>query len=77
MLKTLFDIDRIKYGTDEGTFTRAVALYEKGKVTQIECAAWCFSAVVLGTEPYRGHNICPKFHERALYLLCGTERNCL
>ncbi len=53
MLKTLFDIDRIKYGTDEGTFTRAVALYEKGKVTQIECAAWCFSAVVLGTEPYR------------------------
>ena len=53
MIKTTFDMDKIKYGVDGATFMRAVALYEKRKVTRVKCEVGNFTAVVLGTEPYR------------------------
>ena len=48
-----YDLNKIKFATDEATFKRAVGLYESGKVTEIEELGGYYSAVVLGTEPYR------------------------
>ena len=48
-----YDLNKIKVATDEATFKRAVGLYENGKVTKVETLGGYFSAVVLGTEPYR------------------------
>ena len=49
----VYDLDKIKFATDEATFKRAVGLYESGKVTEVEELGGYYSAVVLGTEPYR------------------------
>jgi len=46
-------VERIKFATDEATFKRAVGLYESGKVTEVKALGGYYSAVVLGTEPYR------------------------
>lgn len=48
-----YDLDKIKHATDAPTFKKAVALYESGKVTQFEEGFGSYSAVVLGTKPYR------------------------
>jgi hypothetical protein len=48
-----YDLDKIKFATDAPTFEKAVDLYEKGKVTQFEEGIGAYSAVVLGTKPYR------------------------
>ncbi|MFZ5800149.1 MAG: SWIM zinc finger family protein [Candidatus Omnitrophota bacterium] len=48
-----YDLNKIKFATDEGTFKRAVGLYEGGKVTKVETLGGYYSAVVLGTESYR------------------------
>lgn len=48
-----YTLDKIKFATDGPTFGRAVGLYEAGKVTQFEDGPGGYSAVVLGTRPYR------------------------
>lgn len=48
-----YDLDKIKFATDGPTFEKAVDLYEKGKVTQFKEGIGAYSAVVLGTKPYR------------------------
>ena len=48
-----YDLNKIKFATDGLTFGKAVALYESGKVTQFEEGIRSYSAVVLGTKPYR------------------------
>ena len=48
-----YDLNKIKFATDEATFKRAVGLYEGGKVTEVEEALGDWTAVVLGTKPYR------------------------
>lgn len=48
-----FDLSKIKFATDGPTFEKAVALYESGKVTQFEEGIRSYSAIVLGTNPYR------------------------
>lgn len=48
-----FDLNKIKFATDQSTFEKAVALYESGKVTQVEEGIRSYSAVALGTKPYR------------------------
>ncbi|PIR70425.1 MAG: hypothetical protein COU46_01640 [Candidatus Niyogibacteria bacterium CG10_big_fil_rev_8_21_14_0_10_42_19] len=48
-----YDLDKIKFATDAPTFEKGVDLYEKGKVTQFEEVIGGYSAVVLGTKPYR------------------------
>ena len=48
-----FDLDKIKFATDAPTFQKAVALYEGGKVTEFEEGIKVYSAVVIGTNPYR------------------------
>ena len=47
-----YDLDKIKFATDEATFKRAVGLYESGKVTEVEEFGKYYSAIVLGTKPY-------------------------
>jgi len=49
----IYDLNKIKFATDEATFKRAVGLYENGNVTKAETLGGYYSAVVLGTEPYR------------------------
>jgi hypothetical protein len=48
-----YDLNKIKFATDEATFQRAVELYERGKVTEVEEAFGDFTAVVQGTQAYR------------------------
>ncbi|MBU4484362.1 hypothetical protein KKA47_02960 [bacterium] len=48
-----YDLNKIKFATDEATFGRAVGLYEGGKVAEVEELGGYYSAVVLGTKPYR------------------------
>ena len=48
-----FNLDKIKFATDPQTFEKAVALYESGKVTQFKESVSAYSAIVLGTKPYR------------------------
>lgn len=48
-----YDLNKIKFATDEATFKRGVGLYESGKITEVETLGGYYSAVVLGTEPYR------------------------
>ena len=48
-----YDLNKIKFATDEATFQRAVGLYENGKVTEVEEWGGNYTAVVLGTRPYR------------------------
>ncbi|HOX30450.1 MAG TPA: SWIM zinc finger family protein [Candidatus Paceibacterota bacterium] len=47
-----FDLDKIKFGVDEGTWKRAVEIYEAKKVTKFTNDFGGYSAVVLGTHPY-------------------------
>ena len=35
-----FDLNKIKFATDEPTLEKAVALYESGKVTQVCANIW-------------------------------------
>lgn len=47
-----YGLEEIKSGTDEKTWARAVALYEAGKVSEVEESYVGFTARVLGTQPY-------------------------
>lgn len=47
-----FNLDKIKFATDEATFNRAVELYQEGKVKQFEKGIASYTAIVEGTKPY-------------------------
>lgn len=48
-----YDLEKIKFATDRPTFEKAVDLYEEGKVTQFKEGIRAYSAIALGTKPYR------------------------
>jgi len=48
-----YDLAKIKYATDTPTFEKAVGLYGGGKVTQFKEEIGAYSAIVVGTKPYR------------------------
>jgi len=52
-MRPAYNLDKIKYTTDQPTFEKAVALYEAGKVTKFKEEINSYSAIVLGTQPYR------------------------
>ena len=52
-MQPVYDLDKIKFGTGEPTYSRAVGLYENGKITKFEKDFRGYSAIVLGTHPYR------------------------
>lgn len=51
--KPQFDINKIKFATDKSTYEKTVGLYETGKVIEFEERFGGFSAIALGTRPYR------------------------
>ena len=52
-MRPTYNLDKIKFATDELTFERAVGLYDGGKVTQFKEELNGFFATVLGTKPYK------------------------
>jgi hypothetical protein len=58
-----YDLDKIKFSLDEGTWQRAVILYEKHKVTKFESNMHGFSAVVLSSQAYRVRVSARRFDE--------------
>lgn len=48
-----YDLEKIKHATDAPTFEKAVGLYESRKVTHFTEEVGAYSAMVLGTKPYR------------------------
>jgi len=52
-MKPRFDLDKIKFATDESTHKKAIGLYESGKVKNFKEMLGGFSAIVLGASPYR------------------------
>ncbi len=52
-MKPLYDLDKIKFSIDQGTFDRAINLYEKGKVTKFTEDLRGYSAIVLGGQSYK------------------------
>jgi hypothetical protein len=48
-----YNLDKIKFATDEPTFEKAVSLYESAKVTRFEEKIGSYSAIVLGSKPYK------------------------
>ncbi len=52
-MPTTYDLNKIKFATDEATFQRGIGLYESGKVTDVEEAFGDYSALEQGTKPYR------------------------
>lgn len=53
MQRPNYNINKIKFATDGPTFEKAVMLYENGKVTQVEEGSRSYSAIVVGTKPYK------------------------
>jgi hypothetical protein len=51
-MKPLYDLDKIKFSIDQGTFDRAIDLYEKGRVTKFIEDFRGYSAIVLGGQVY-------------------------
>lgn len=47
-----FDLDKIRFATDPGTFNRGIWLYENGRVTKFQEQPNGYTAVVIGTQPY-------------------------
>jgi len=53
-MKPLYNLEKIKFATDQGTYERAVDLYESKKVTNFKTDEIIgYTALVLGTKPYR------------------------
>lgn len=48
-----YDLDKIKFGTDEGTFQKAVDLYESGKIKDFHEGIKSYTSTVIGTNPYK------------------------
>lgn len=48
-----YDLDKIKFATDEPTFEKAVGLYESGKVTKFEDNGYTYTATVFGGQVYK------------------------
>ena len=72
-MKPVYDLDKIKFSSDRGSFERAVEVYEKGKVTKFKKGIGEFSAVVLGSEPYRVW-VSPRRHDEG-NCTCYLGRN--
>ncbi len=48
-----YTLDKIKFATDGPTLEKAIDLYETGKVSQVEEGIRSYTAIVLGTKPYK------------------------
>ena len=62
-MRPIYDLDKIKFSVGGPTYEKAVGLYEGGKVTKFEADFHGYSAVVLGTKPYRVY-VDSRYHDR-------------
>jgi len=53
MNKPLYSLEKIKFATDEATFEKAIHLYANNKVTEFKDNGFTYTAVVIGTQPYK------------------------
>lgn len=58
-----YNLEKIKFATDPGTYQKAVALYEGGKVTNFTEELNGYFSVVLGTKPYKVY-VLNRFYDR-------------
>src|SRR3989339_471488 len=68
-----FTLDKIKFATDGPTFEKAIALYESGKVTQVEEGIRSYTAIVMGTKPYRVSVEARNFRYASCYCYLGKN----
>src|SRR3989344_2442508 len=47
-----YNIDKIKFATDEATYKRAIKLYEDGKIQNFQDTGYTYTAIVIGSNPY-------------------------
>jgi len=52
-MESKYNLDKIKFGIDSGTWEKAVVLYETGKVKNFQDTGFTYVADVLGTESYQ------------------------
>lgn len=52
-MESKYNLDKIKFGIDSGTWEKAVVLYETGKVKNFQDTGFTYVADVLGTEFYQ------------------------
>lgn len=52
-MRSVYNLEKIKFAIDGPTFEKAVAIYEGGKVTKFEDNGFTYTATVLGSEPYK------------------------
>lgn len=52
-MKPTYDLEKIKFGIDNGSWTKAVGLYESGRVKNFQDTGFTWVANVLGTQPYK------------------------
>lgn len=52
-MKPRYDLEKIKFGIDNGSWTKAVGLYENGRVKNFQDTGFTWVADVLGTQPYK------------------------
>lgn len=68
-------VESIKFATDEATFQRAVDLYESAKVTKVEEKFGAFTALVLGTKPYRVSISAQRYKDGSCACYLGQQGN--
>ena len=72
-MATSYDLNKIKFATDEATFNRAVDLYENGKVTKVEEKPGAFTAMVIGTKPYHVSISAHRYHDGSCTCYLGQK----
>jgi hypothetical protein len=60
-----YNIDKIKFGTDPGTYEKAIDLYDSDAVLEFNEHLDGYSAVVIGTKPYRVY-VSGRYYDRGL-----------
>ncbi len=68
-----YDLNKIKFSTDEATFQRATGLYENGKVTEVKPQGGDYTAVVLGTKHYRVSVSAQNYHHGSCTCYLGGK----
>ena len=62
-MQPIYDLDKIKFGTGEPTYGRAIGLYENGKVTKFKKDFRGYSAIVQGTHYYQVY-VSSRYYDR-------------
>ncbi|NTU46760.1 SWIM zinc finger family protein [Candidatus Roizmanbacteria bacterium] len=73
MNKPDFTLEKIKFAFDNPIFDKAIALYESGKVTDVDESIRSYTGIVIRTKPYRVSVEARSF--RYAYCTCYLGKN--